>query len=132
MRNGWTRARGGGLVASGSQLTSRAWALDLARSGVFASDDSLAFRVSQPLRVESGGLNLNLPIDYSYATLTATYGIRTLALSPTGRELDAELAWNGRLFTGEAAASLFLRKDPGHDASLPLDGGVALRWSREF
>jgi hypothetical protein len=132
MRNGWTRARGGGLVASGSQLTSRAWALDLARSGVFASDDSLAFRVSQPLRVESGGLNLNLPIDYSYATLTATYGIRTLALSPTGRELDAELAWNGRLFTGEAAASLFVRKDPGHDASLPLDGGVALRWSREF
>jgi hypothetical protein len=132
MRNGWTSANGGGLVASGSRLTSRAWSLDLARSGVFAKDDSLAFRVSQPLRVESGGLNLSLPVDYSYETQTATYGIRTLALSPTGRELDAELAWYGRLFSGNAAASLFLRKDPGHYASLPLDKGVALRWSTGF
>ena len=33
---------------------------------------------------------------------------------------------------GDAAASLFLRKDPGHYASLPLDEGVALRWSTGF
>jgi len=132
LRNGWTTANGGGLVASGSRLTSRAWSIDLARTGVFASDDGLAVRLSQPLRVESGGLNLNLPIDYSYATLMPTYGIRTLALSPTGRELDAELAWTGRLFMGDAAASLFVRRDPGHYASLPLDKGVALRWSTVF
>jgi len=132
LRNGWTSARDGGLVASGSRLTSRAWSLDLARSGVFAHDDSLAFRLAQPLRVESGGLNLNLPVDYSYITLSPTYGIRTLALSPRGRELDAELAWRGRLFMGDAAASLFVRKDPGHYASLPTDKGVALRWSTGF
>jgi hypothetical protein len=132
LRNGWTRAIGGGLVASGSRLTSRAWSFDLARTGVFASNDSLAFRLSQPLRVESGGLNLNLPVDYSYATLQPTYGIRTLGLSPTGRELDAELAWTGGLLMGDAAASLFVRRDPGHYASLPLDKGVALRWSTGF
>jgi hypothetical protein len=132
VRNGWTTARGGGAVAGGSHLTSRAWSLDLARSGVFAKGDSLALRVSQPLRVESGGLNLELPIDYSYATLSPTYGIRTLSLTPQGRELDAELAWNGRLFMGDAAASLFIRKDPGHYADLPLDEGVAFRWSTGF
>jgi hypothetical protein len=106
--------------------------LDLARNGVFANDDSLALRVSQPLRVESGGLNLELPIDYSYATLSPTYGIRTLSLTPQGREFDAELAWNGRLLMGDAAASLFIRKDPGHYASLPVDHGVAFRWSTGF
>jgi hypothetical protein len=53
-------------------------------------------------------------------------------LSPTGRELDAELAWTGRLLMGDAAASLFVRRDPGHYASLPLDKGVALRWSTGF
>jgi hypothetical protein len=132
LRSGWTVAHGGGAIAHGSRLTSRAWSLDLARSGIFAKGDSLAFRVSQPLRVESGGLNLELPIDYSYATLLPTYGIRTLSLSPQGRELDAELAWSGRLFRGDAAASLFIRKDPGHYAGLPLDKGVALRWSTGF
>jgi len=132
MRNGWTTARGGGLVAGGSRLTSRSWSVDVARSGVFGAGDSLAFRVSQPLRVESGGLNLDLPIDYSYATLSPTYGIQTLSLSPKGREIDAELAWNGRFLTGDAAASLFIRKDPGHYAGLPLDEGMALRWSRGF
>jgi hypothetical protein len=132
LRNGWTYARGGGSVAGGSRLTSRAWSLDLARNGVFENDDSLALRVSQPLRVESGGLNLELPIDYSYATLSPTYGVRTLSLTPQGRELDAELAWNGRLLMGNAAASLFIRKDPGHYAGLPLDEGVALRWSTGF
>jgi len=132
LRNGWTVAHGGGLIARGSRLTSRAWSLDLARSGVFTKGDSLAFRVSQPLRVESGGLNLELPIDYNYTTLLPTYGVQSLSLTPQGRELDAELAWSGRLFMGDAAASLFVRKDPGHYADLPLDEGVALRWSTGF
>ena len=132
LRNGWTRAHDGGAVAGGSRLTSRAWSLDLARNGVFAKNDSLALRISQPLRVESGGLNLDLPIDYSYVTLSPTYGIERLTLTPQGRELDAELAWNGRLFTGDAAASLFIRKDPGHYAGLPLDEGVAFRWTTGF
>jgi hypothetical protein len=132
LRNGWTSAHGGGAVAGGSRLTSRAWSFDLARGGVFARNDSLALRISQPLRVESGGLNLELPIDYSYATLSPTYGVERLTLTPQGRELDAELAWNGRLFMGDAAASLFIRKDPGHYAGLPLDEGVAFRWSIAF
>jgi hypothetical protein len=132
MRNGWTFARSGGSVAGGSQLTSRAWSLDLTRSAVFAPQDSLAFRISQPLRVENGGLNLSLPIAYSYETLSPTYGIRSLSLAPQGRELTGEIAWRGPLFSGDAAASLFYRKDPGHYAALPDDKGVALQWSRKF
>jgi hypothetical protein len=89
-------------------------------------------RVSQPLRVESGGLNLDLPVAYSYQTLSPTYGVETLNLTPRGRELDAELAWHGRLLMGNAAASLYFRQDPGNFASLPDDKGVALRWSTGF
>ncbi|MEO6387623.1 MAG: S8 family peptidase [Croceibacterium sp.] len=132
LRQGWTSARSGGLVASGSRLTSRAWSLDLSRQGVFALDDSLGLRLSQPLRVESGALDLTLPVAYSYATLLPEYATRTLALSPQGREVMAELAWRGRLFTGDAAASLFYRQDPGNYASLPADKGLAVRWSRQF
>jgi len=102
------------------------------RAGVFGANDSLALRLSQPLRVESGGLNLQLPVDYSYETLSPVYGIRTLSLSPRGRETSAEIAWRGPLLSGSGSASLFYRRDPGHYASLPDDKGVALRWSTEF
>jgi hypothetical protein len=132
LRQGWTRARNAGTVAAGTKLVSRAWSLDLTRGNVLVRGDSFGFRLSQPMRVESGGLNLLLPVDYSYATLAPTYGTRTLSLSPRGRELTGELAWRGSLWNGAAAASLFYRQDPGHYAALPDDRGVAVSWSRAF
>ncbi|WP_305098465.1 S8 family peptidase [Croceibacterium aestuarii] len=132
LRQGWTRARVSGAIAGGSKLVSRAWSLDLTRAGVFASRDRLGLRFSQPMRVESGGLNLTLPVDYSYATLSPTYGIRSLSLSPQGRELTGELAWSGPFLRGHGSASLFYRRQPGHYVSLPDDKGVALSWSTDF
>jgi len=132
LRQGRTSAREHGLVASGSNLVSRAWSLDLERRGVFSTYDSLGVRLSQPLRVESGALNLSLPVGYSYDTLLAEYGTRSLALAPRGREVMGEIAWRGPLLSGEGAASLFYRRDPGHYEALPDDAGVAIRWSRKF
>ena len=131
-RSGFTRPHAGGLVSAGSRLVSSAWAVDAQRIGVFATDDSLALRVSQPLRVESGGLSLNLPVDYSYTTLSPIYGQRLLSLAPKGREQDVELVWRGGLWSGTAMASLYYRKDPGHYSSLPDDRGVAISWNRQF
>jgi hypothetical protein len=90
-RSGVTRPHAGGTVLPGSTLVTSAWAVDAVRDTVFMSGDSLGLRVSQPLRVERGGIALNLPVDYSYATQTASFAARTLALSPTGREIDSEL-----------------------------------------
>jgi len=132
MRRGQTWAREGGLVAPGSHLASTAWSFDVERRGVFSDEDSLGLRVSQPLRVENGLLNLRLPSSYSYETLLAGYDTRSLALSPHGRELMGEIAWHGPLFYGDAAASLFYRKDPGHYEALPDDKGLAVRWARRF
>src|SRR5690606_14131613 len=101
----------GGLVAAGPQVASGAWSLDLERRGVFFDRDGLAFRLSQPLRVERGALHLMLPVDYSYETLTAEHGVRSLGLAPRGRELLGELAWHGPVLAGEGAASLFYRRD---------------------
>ncbi|MCT2558503.1 S8 family serine peptidase [Tsuneonella sp. YG55] len=131
-RQGWTRADHAGAIGAGSEFISRAWSLDLAKRGFATARDSLAVRISQPLRVESGGLSLNLPVGYDYATLSPTYGVRTIALSPSGREIDGEIAWAGHLFGGSAAASLFYRRDPAHVASAPDDKGVAVRWTKAF
>ncbi len=132
VRQGWTRADRVGIVSAGSDFISRAWSADLTKQGVFGRLDSLGLRVSQPLRVESGGLNLTLPVGYDYATLATTYGTRALSLTPQGRETDGELAWHGLLLGGDASASLFYRTDPGHIAALPDDKGVAVKWAKRF
>jgi hypothetical protein len=130
-RGGYTAPRGAGAVVGG-RLLSQAFAIDLEKLGVFAGSDRLALRLAQPLRVESGGVRLNLPVDYDYTTLRPQFGRSTFALTPSGRELIGELAWGGDLWGGNAAASLFYRKDPGHIASLPDDKGVAVKWGRAF
>lgn len=131
-RQGWTQLRTAGLVAAGSRFTSNGWSVDLSRSDTFATGDSLGLRLSQPLRVSGGGIGLTLPVVYDYATLTPSFGTRFLPIAPSGREIDAELAWRGPLWGGDASASVFYRTDPGHYAALPDDKGVALRWRQEF
>ena len=54
-RHGFTSVAGGGLVTDGSRLESQAWSIDLSRRNVTGIGDRMGFRVSQPLRVTSGG-----------------------------------------------------------------------------
>ena len=131
-RQGFSTPHGGALLGENSDLASSAWSFDLARSGVFADNDALALRVAQPLRVESGSLNLLLPSDFSYTTLTPTYSERSIALSPSGREVMGEVSWRGSWGGGAASTSVFVRRQPGHIADAPMDAGIALRYGRKF
>ena len=121
-----------GSIAPGGRLVTSAWAFDLGKQNLFKAGDLLALRVSQPLRVDRGGIAFNLPVDYSYATLQPTYQVSILSLTPQGREMDGELVWRGPLWNGAAMLSLFYRVDPGHYANLPNDKGVAASWSKAF
>ncbi len=132
LRQGLTRAHSGGFIEGSGRMWSSGWSLDLTKDGVLAPSDTLGFRVSQPLRVEAGGVNLNLPASFDFATETASYDIQRLNLSPGGRELVGELAWTGRLWNGYAGASLFYRNEPGHIADSPADFGVAVKFDRRF
>lgn len=131
-RQGWTRLRAAGLIAPGPALASSGWSVDVSRADALLAGDSLGVRLSQPLRVNSGGIGLRLPVAYDYATLLPSHATRFIALAPSGREIDAELAWRGPLWGGSAAASLYYRTDPGHYAALPDDKGAALRWELRF
>lgn len=128
----FTRIDSGAVATGGSRLVSSSWSVDLSRAGVLVVGDRLALRVSQPLRVERGGLDLNLPVAWDYATQSATFARVPLSLAPKGREIDAELAWATALWGGDASASVFFRKEPRHFADAAGDGGFAVRWSRGF
>ena len=131
-RRGLTRARDGAVVLGSSRFASSGWNVDLVRQGLIDRRDSLALRLAQPLRVESGGIDLDLPTAWSYDTLSASRAVQRINLAPTGRELDAELGWSGPLAGGTAGATLFWRRDPGHIRGLPAEQGAALRWSVGF
>jgi hypothetical protein len=119
-------------VGAGSSLSSYGWAVDAGMTNAFTWNDSLSLRVSQPLRVSRGGVNLMLPDSYDYATQEASWSTRRLNLAPTGREIATELAWRGPMMRGDGTVSVFWRKDPGHYAGLPDDMGAALAWKKGF
>lgn len=131
-REGRTRLRRGGIVAGGAAIASNGWAVDLTRAGVFAADDALSLRLSQPLRVSRGHLDLTLPVAWDYATARAATSVRAVSLAPRGRELTGEIAWRGGVLGGTAVASLFYRRNPGHFAAVSADAGAGLAWSAEF
>jgi hypothetical protein len=126
-RRGWTSFNGG-------KFQTDAYSLDLAKAGLFNSDDKLAFRIAQPLRVEHGGFSLMLPTSYDYSTLTATDTLSHMSLTPSGREIDGELSYGETLVGGNAwlGGNLFYRRDPGHIANSPDDAGAAVRFSLAF
>lgn len=130
-RQGWTLVGAGGALMHGEALASNAFAFDVAKAGLFGGDQ-LAFRVSQPLRIAGGGLDLRLPTSYDYFTGQVGYSDARLNLTPAGRELDMEAVWSALLLGGRFDANLFWRRDPGNFASLPDDKGAAVRWSLGF
>jgi hypothetical protein len=131
-RQGWTWANRSATVTTNSLLKSNAFSFDIARNNAFLPGDKLAFRVSQPLRVTGGGISLNLPISYDYATESAAFGIRRVNLAPKGHEIASELSWLIPLDSGSFSSNLFWRQEPGHFQNAPDDLGVAFRLSFGF
>ena len=126
-RRGWTNFAAGNFATG-------AYAFDVAKSGLFGSDDRLGLRLSQPLRVEQGGFAMLLPVAYDYTTGSATTGFRTMSLRPNGREIDTELSYGSRLLGGNAwlGGNLFYRNQPGHIADAAPDAGAAVRFTLGF
>jgi hypothetical protein len=128
-RRGWTSLRGTGALISEGHLATEAFAFDLSRTGLFARGDRLALRVMQPLRVASGGFDLNMPVAYDYGTGQARYEPRFFNLAPTGRERDYEIAYGVGLLGGYLDLNAFLRTDPGHVEAARSDRGGAVRFT---
>ena len=126
-RRGWTD------FASGRFQTG-AYGFDLSKTRVLGRDDRLGLRFAQPLRVEHGGFAMLLPTGYDYTTETATTSLTRMSLTPSGRELDAEMSYGSGVLGGKGwlGGNLFYRRQPGHIAIADDDIGAAMRFTLSF
>ncbi len=126
-RHGWT------TFASGKFQTD-AYAFDLAKTGLLSDRDRVGLRVSQPLRVSSGGFAMLLPTSYDYTTQSATDSWTTWSLAPNGREVDTELSYGSSLWDGAGwfGGNLYMRRQPGHVGGADSDFGAAIRFNLGF
>ncbi len=75
-----------------------------------------------------------LPTAYDYSTETATSSLSRFSLTPSGREVDAELSYGSAVIGGKGwlGANLFARRQPGHIADAKNDVGAAIRFTLGF
>lgn len=133
IRQGWTLADIRAGLQGAGVINTTAFAADIGKYGLLGKQDSIGLRVSQPLRVARGGIDLRLPSFYDYATSSVSaFDTQRLNLTPTGRELDVEARYALPAFGGALQVNMFWRRDPGNIASIADDYGVALRYGAAF
>lgn len=102
-----------GLVSNLSDMQFSGFELGARMDDVFSDNDSAGISISQPLRVESGTLGLNLPVSRS-ADGTIKHRQSTADLAPSGRELDLDFSYVMPVNGGKLQLGLQYRFDAGH------------------
>jgi len=121
---GWTEptGAGSGLIDSLSSLKSRAFSAGLRGRGVLREGDRLALALAQPLRVTGGAVTARVPVERDFDAERFLFETRRRALSPSGRELDLELAYRLRPARGvRLETNLVQQFEAGH-----IDGGQSI------
>ncbi len=129
---GTARASGGtdGLIGSVSEIGFSAFQMGGRIGNVLTEQDSLTFSVAQPLRIESGSMNFNIPTRRN--SKGEIQQRQMLAdIRPNGRELDFSMDYNVAVGDGDLRLGLQYRADAGHvpDASAL---GIAAGFRKSF
>ncbi len=129
---GTSRAEVGrhGMLQDPSALRTSAFALGLVGGDIHDAGGRLAFRLSQPLRVEAGRARLRW---VSGRTPDGRVEVEqaTLDLEPSGRQLDLEVTWSRPLAGGQAHVAAVASSDAGH-ARGTSEALLLMRYKRMF
>ena len=119
-----------GMLHDPSALWTSNFAIGIIGEDIGHTQDRLAFRLSQPLRVESGNANFHWA---SGRTRNRQVQIQktTLDLEPSGRQLDLELAYSRPWKGGQAHLATLVTRHAGHTRG-QHDFALLLRYNRDF
>lgn len=123
----------GSLLSGLDRTISDAFALGVVKSKLFDDKDKIGIMVSQPLRVEAGGsASLSVPTAVN-ADGTILRTTDQVSLTPSGRELNVQIAYSRALASNINLSNYALaRSEPGHDADAKPDFGIGTRLSINF
>ena len=121
-----------GLLASGANLSSSAFRLALEGSDVLLDADKLDIFAGQPLRIESGAVDLTLPVGRTPSGFIVREHIGGASLEPSGRELELGVRYEMSLFESVVATTGFgAVREGGHSKNQATEfyGLANLRWA---
>ena len=119
-----------GMVRDPSALRTSSIALGLIGEEIDHAGGRLAFRFSQPLRVEAGHARLRWVSGRTPDGLVEVEEA-TLDLEPSGRQLDLELTYSRPWAGGQAHLAAIASRDAGHVRG-ENDAALLMRYSRAF
>ena len=119
-----------GIVRGVSGLWSSAFAIGVIGQGVARSGDRLAFRLSQPLRVEAGRAQLRWVSGRS-PDGRVELEQADLSLKPSGRQRDIEVAYSRPWAGGRAHMAAIASHDAGHLGG-EQEVSIVARFNRRF
>lgn len=123
---------GTSLLGEWSEIRAEAFGVGLVKNGVLGRHDRIGLLAGQPLRVSSGEATVTAPVDY-LADKTVVQGSERVSMTPTGREIDLQLAYDTPLGGGASVSGwLMMQLEPGHVAAADPAYGAGLRFSAEF
>ena len=102
-----------GMISAINDIRSSSFGLGYLTSSVFQKDDQLTFTIDQPIRVESGNLNLEVPV-YRTKKKNVLFNSLDINLSPSGREINSKLEYSSSYKILNYGVALGYKSDPYH------------------
>jgi len=89
----------GGIIESGRDIITSSFGVGISRQGLLQEEDVLSLALAQPLRVESGRINLSVPTSRSIDG-RVSYSRLSLSPNPSGREINLQASYGFDLMAG--------------------------------
>ena len=119
-----------GMIKKMSPIITSAFAIKSANT--IDSKNSIAFELSQSLRVENGKADFSVPVGRNHEGAVLKSNVKA-SLSPSGREVSFAVRWdhlhgNRKRFSVKSS----IVKDPGHVRDSQLESQVVAAWQQGF
>ena len=102
-----------GMIRSVSKLSSSAFGIGFMKSSIVSNNDKLILTVDQPIRIESGRLQLNVPT-YRTKEKNVLFNSMNFNLDPSGREIHTKAQYFSSYNNIGFGLTLGYKADPYH------------------
>jgi hypothetical protein len=116
-----------GLMKSLDKFSTSSFNLGIFTNGIWFPNDSIGLKITQPLRLEEGDMNLSIPVGRTKYR-EVLFDEYKMDLSPSGREIRAEFIYQREVRKGNFFASFGYIKDQGHMNLSNSEPYVAANW----